>query len=541
MEDQAPGAESGDLNQAPAGGELRRDRRALRESARRSGSLFGRSRDRGAAASESGQDSGAQEPTAQQPAAPEPATQQPPVFSQPFAAPVAPGSAFPEPSLPTVPPAAPAVPPDSAPTLSSLFEPSPFEPPVVDEPFAEPRQPDRFRSATEEFADFGLDFAEASEPPPAAPPTEVPPAPPASAGFFPPPPAVPEAAAFTARPAPHPDSAFPETAAFTEQESASSGQTFDEPIAAPGPAFFSEPTTEAGAVPRPQTSLPEVSDLGEAPAPDRAAPDWSALGRVTPENPFDDRDYVVPADESGSPLGSAPLPPGLQPDALGRFSSQEGAGARSHPRLGVIRPELPTPEPGLAVLDTVALVAAVLLPPIGVVLGFVASARGRIYRGWASGIARAAIAVGVVMTLVFAVAGAFLWAEEQKRADERAAAAEVAAAHDSVVQASAEFCAGLAGYPSIFAEGDPDFGWPSLEDPNGYLPAIANYSAVWQGLVPVAPEGISAQVQSFSTRVDGIVGLAQSLQTANRSGDVLGVHSSDDITSIAAYVGDYCE
>jgi hypothetical protein len=211
-----------------------------------------------------------------------------------------------------------------------------------------------------------------------------------------------------------------------------------------------------------------------------------------------------------------------------------------HPTLGVLRPSAFEPPRELAVLDWAALILAFVLPPVGFVVGLVAAARGRAYRGWSSAKARSAVWIAVIMTFVFVIVGAVLWVEHQENLEAQRIADEAAAARAGIVAESVEFCTALAANPTLFDADDPDYGWPQIEDPAGYVPAIMNYAAIWQGLVPLAPSGIAEPVQTFSARVDGMVAFASSLPTPNRPGDILDLRSQPDITAIDEYVTEYC-
>lgn len=324
---------------------------------------------------------------------------------------------------------------------------------------------------------------------------------------------------------------------------------FDAPGIAPeSPAVsgFEPPLTEPPLAEQPRftsatAELPDfdvfesdgVDDRASEPAPYDPAPASSApVGLATGE--------AFPAEPSpaeSSPYGSFATQAAPPSDA----GSVPPSGGAYHPTLGPLQPRVVEPPAEIRSLDIAAIVAAVVLPPIGLVLAIVAIVRGNRYRGWASNLARAAVVVSIVMSLVFAAAGGYFMVEQAKQAQAQAELDAIAAARASVVAESAEFCAAVAANPTIFASEDPDFGWPALDDPSGYLPAIRNYSALWQSFVPLAPSGIAPQVESFSTRITGVVDVAASLQANNRAGDLLGVHSNSDISTIAAYVVEYCE
>jgi hypothetical protein len=318
------------------------------------------------------------------------------------------------------------------------------------------------------------------------------------------------------------------------EEPTSALPALDPPAFEPPP--YEAPTFARRTFEPPQAPTQEEAEVPKFDAAQYAPPiDWSALGRV-PES-IDSAEPEDPDADGGSGALDSKTHGVHQPGTTLR----DPVPASGHSVLGPLRPTVREVSAELAHLDRAAIIAAVIVPPVGLVLAIVASTRGRLYRGWPSNLARAAIALSVVMMLVFALAGAYLWAQRQKVADEQDAAAAVAAAHEAVVAESVPFCSTLAASPAVFGAADPDYGWPQREDPAGYLPAIESYGALWQALVPLAPAGIAPQVQTFSERVTGIVSVASSLQSTNRAGDLLGLHQSDDIVAIANHVAEYCE
>lgn len=263
------------------------------------------------------------------------------------------------------------------------------------------------------------------------------------------------------------------------------------------------------------------SSPGETLSP---ATDWNAFGRL-PDPDYIDHTKVLPARDEA---------------AFGGAGAGRGPGSTGHPVLGPLVPRLHEEPEQLRMFEIVALILAIALPPAGLILAIVASARGTRYRGWPSNTARAAIVVGIVMTILVAIGLIFFAVVERNNADARSQAASAAVAHTEVVAASAEFCAAVAEAPALFAANDPDFGWPQTTDPAGYLPAVEQYSALWQSLATIAPDGIALDVQSASSRVVHIESVAQSLNAHNRSGDLLELHAVEDFPAVAAYTNAYC-
>ncbi|MHA6694802.1 DUF4190 domain-containing protein [Homoserinimonas sp. A520] len=239
-----------------------------------------------------------------------------------------------------------------------------------------------------------------------------------------------------------------------------------------------------------------------------------------------------PVDVAAAVRAPVPAQPYVPP---GGFS---GPG---HPRLGPLAPMPPARHSGLAGLDVAALVMAVILPPIGLITAIVALVRGKQLRGWGSDLARAAISVSLVMTVVFAGVGAYVWASETEKAEQLAALKADQRAHQLVEVASEPFCGVLAAHPTIYATADPDYGWPAVDAPEGYNAAIANYAAVWAELAAVAPEGIAEETAAISARVAGVVNIANALGTSNRAGDLLGLHAQNDLATVESWYVEYCD
>lgn len=218
-----------------------------------------------------------------------------------------------------------------------------------------------------------------------------------------------------------------------------------------------------------------------------------------------------------------------------------GFSGPSHPRLGPLAP-MPVPRHSwLAGLDIAALVTAIILPPIGLIAAIVALIKGKQLRGWGSDLARAAISVSLVMTVLFAGVGAYIWASETEKAEQLAALKAEQRAHALVEVASEPFCGVLAAHPTIYSTADPDYGWPAVDAPEGYNAAIANYAAVWAELATVAPEGIAAETAAISERVAGVVNIANALGASNRAGDLLSLHAQTDLATVESWYVEYCD
>ena len=202
---------------------------------------------------------------------------------------------------------------------------------------------------------------------------------------------------------------------------------------------------------------------------------------------------------------------------------------------------MPQPEHrGQTILDIASLVTAFLVPPAGLVTAIVALVRGKRVRGWASDLARAAVSVSLVMTVLFAGVGGYVAFTEMEKAEKMATIKAEQRAHDRIEAASVPFCEVLAANPTIYGTADPDYGWPTVDAPAGYNAAIGEYAAVWAQLAEVAPPGIAEETAAISARVANVVNIANALGSANRAGDLLGLHEKDDLATVESWYVEYC-
>jgi hypothetical protein len=267
-----------------------------------------------------------------------------------------------------------------------------------------------------------------------------------------------------------------------------------------------------------------------ADAPVDAAPEDAAAHGPVAEVPAEPgiTGYRRSGSTTSAPVRTEPyVPPG-------------GFSGTGHPRLGPLAPVPADRHPGLAGLDVAAIALAVVLPPVGLITAIVAIIRGKRIRGWASDLARAAVSISVIMTLVFIGVGGYVWMTETEKAEQLALVKAEQRAHDRVAAASAPFCDVLAANPTIYSTADPDYGWPALDAPAGYNTAIAEYAGIWAQLAAVAPEGIAAETAAISERVAGVVNIANALGSSNRAGDLLGLHAKDDLATVESWYVEYC-
>ena len=179
-------------------------------------------------------------------------------------------------------------------------------------------------------------------------------------------------------------------------------------------------------------------------------------------------------------------------------------------------------------LDWIAFVLAFLAPPIGLLLGIAAVITDSRSKGYAAGIAKAAIGIGVALTLVLGVALAVVTKINSDHA-----------AHASIVASSRAWCTKLQSNPATLSS--DTFGWPS---PGDTIPAsitkMKTYQAYWQGLAKVAPSGIRADTQKVVDTAKSIVATVQSTQTLNNAGNIAQLQNVVATSGIHGWVSTYC-
>jgi hypothetical protein len=213
---------------------------------------------------------------------------------------------------------------------------------------------------------------------------------------------------------------------------------------------------------------------------------------------------------------------GAEPAAPSTFEA--GFGPSS---LGLERHETRV-RSGNTPLDWTAFVLAFLLPPIGLLLGIGAVVSGSTTRGYAASVAKAAIGIGAVLTLVLGVVFAVVTKIDNDNA-----------AHASVVASSAAWCTKLKSNPAALSS--DTLGWPSAEDtiPKS-LASIETYESNWDSLAKVAPAGIRADTQKVADTAKSIESNVRSTQTLNDSGNVAEMQNVVAATGIKSWVSNYC-
>jgi hypothetical protein len=210
---------------------------------------------------------------------------------------------------------------------------------------------------------------------------------------------------------------------------------------------------------------------------------------------------------SEPPSGETP-PPDTVPSGTGR-----------RPRAAV---------PATGVLDWIAFALAFVAPPVGLLAAIAALVVGSRRNGWTTGIAKAAVAIGVVLTVVLIGGLVLLNNVQQKQA-----------AFDAIVASSRPFCTQLRSDPATLQS--PTYGWPSVQGTvQQSLPAMQKYEDSWTALVKIAPAGIRVGAQSIATAAQGIITTVKTSGVLDDENDVSQIQQAVSNSGISTWVAQYC-
>ena len=187
------------------------------------------------------------------------------------------------------------------------------------------------------------------------------------------------------------------------------------------------------------------------------------------------------------------------------------------------------PSRGTAVLDWVAFALAFLVAPLGIVAGVVAVILGHRSRGWASGLAKAAIGIGVVLSVALGGGYALLSNVQQKQA-----------AHDAVIASSAKWCSQLRSTPGVLQS--PTYDWPSEQNTVALsIVAMQQYVDHWAQLTKVAPAGIRSGTSSIEKSAAGITSNVTTSRVLDDSANQSTMARTVSASGVAAWVAQYCK
>jgi hypothetical protein len=258
----------------------------------------------------------------------------------------------------------------------------------------------------------------------------------------------------------------------------------------------------------PQREFKPVWDVPPAPSLDPYDP-VSQLGSPSPVTPPPIAPPVTPA-TSASPLGPAETPPPTRSGALG------------------LERHAPVKQRSSGVVDWVALVLSVIAPPVGILAAIAAIVLGLRRNGFSALVAKIALAIGVVLSIILG-AGLFAVHDAQQRQ----------AAHDAIVASSAEYCSQLKANPGLLSS--PTYGFPGAADtiPDS-IAAVQKYETFWTGLAKVAPAGIKVGTQNIATAADSILTSISTSRVFDESSNDAEMQGVVSTSGVDAWVSQYC-
>ena len=185
------------------------------------------------------------------------------------------------------------------------------------------------------------------------------------------------------------------------------------------------------------------------------------------------------------------------------------------------------PPPERTPLDVIALVASILVAPLGLVLSIVAAALSSGRVGYVNGLARAALALSIILTLVWgggAVAYGYYAAGQ---------------AHEAALRASTQpMCHTLAERPAVLA--DSAFGWPAVSTISAYQASTADYVAWWSKLAAVAPAPERSAANAVVAAAKGAVSRMTASQVVDHDADYADLQAVARASSLPSWAAKYC-
>jgi hypothetical protein len=180
------------------------------------------------------------------------------------------------------------------------------------------------------------------------------------------------------------------------------------------------------------------------------------------------------------------------------------------------------------ILDWVALALAILVAPVGILVAIAALVVSSRKNGWTSSVAKAAVAVGVVVSVVLA-GGIFLLANVQQQQ----------AAHDAIVASSKQYCAQVQSTPGMLQ--NPTYDWPSDQSTiAASILAMQKYERTWTSLAQSAPAGIKAGTEGIATAAKSIIANVSSSRVLDDGSNVPLIQQAVSNSGISAWVSAYC-
>ena len=238
--------------------------------------------------------------------------------------------------------------------------------------------------------------------------------------------------------------------------------------------------------------------------------------------------FPPPADTSVFAAPSAaPVFPATHAEPLARVLRREDVLTALVPAAGPGRKGATT-RLRAGIGDWLALVLAIVLPPIGLVLSIVVRAISRHRTGWSSAVARTATVLGTVFTIIAAMIGLVFGSVLADAAGEAQLRAD-----------SAPFCSSLAETPGVLET--PGYGWSNDPLPIAEsLEAMTAYQQRWSSLADVAPAPVRADVAAVAAGAQTLITEVETTRSIDRQGNLDRISTLTAGSAIPAFVGVYC-
>jgi hypothetical protein len=253
------------------------------------------------------------------------------------------------------------------------------------------------------------------------------------------------------------------------------------------------------------------------PAPDEAPASAAPLGAfdllLAQDSESSRRETAEDAAaRSLTPLGTAGIPVQLE----------GGSGA-----LGLERHEQAEVR-ATGIFDWVSLALSIVAPPVGVLAAIAAIVLGVRRNGFAATVAKIALIVGAILTVVLIVV-LFLAGDAQKKQ----------AAHDAIAASSVQFCTQLKASGDLSSS---TYGFPASQDtiPDS-IAAIHKYDDFWTGLVKVSPKGIRSGTQLVATAASGIFTTVSTTRIMDDGSNTTRMEQAASNSGINDWVSSYCK
>jgi hypothetical protein len=207
-----------------------------------------------------------------------------------------------------------------------------------------------------------------------------------------------------------------------------------------------------------------------------------------------------------------------------------GTGSNSSSPFGIGTAGSDEPDIGRSTVgEKLTLLLAILLPPLGLLTGIIAAILSAQRRGWVIGMLRAAIAIGVILSVIAGIGGYIGFTALQQQQ-----------AHDRTAAASAAFCSTIKADPPMIHP--PTFGWPAVATTiSDSLAAMTAYQAKWTALAKASPPGIRSEVIKIATAATQIINSVTVGRTVDDAANIAVMTSAASASGVPGWYAEYCE